>query len=175
MQNGGVFLKKFFAIFTALSILFLSSCVQKDLVDIYLFSERFSKHCQNFKIDTGNLVATEETDVLKIPFTFNDKFLLTVNADKETFLVTSFSLTYMHNRNKNLTDKDFSSFVNIAECATKAFTKLENTDEIFNSLSLKNKSDVLKINHTSFEKGFYKYTFVSDEIGFYFTASTERR
>ena len=156
-------------------MLFLSGCVQKNLVDIYVFSERFSKNCQNFKIDTENPVAKEEDDILKFPSTFRDKFLLTVNVNKETFLVTSFSLTYMHNKKEKLSDKDFASFLNIADCAVKAFTKLENTDEIFDELSLKNKSDVLKMNHTSFEKGFYKYSFVSDDIGFYFTASTARR
>lgn len=156
-------------------MLFLSGCVQKDLVDIYVFSERFSKNCQNFKIDTENPVAKEEDDILKFPFTFNNKFLLTLNVNEETFLITSFSLTYMHDKKEKLSDKEFSSFLNIADCAVKAFTKLENTDEIFDGLILKNKSDVLKINHTSFEKGFYKYSFVSDEIGFFFTASTERR
>lgn len=168
-------MKKFFAVFITILIFFLSGCVQKDLIDIYVFSERFSKNCENFKIDTNNLVAKEEDGVLRFPFTFSDKFLLTVNANKKTFLVTSFSLTYMHNEKKNLTDKDFSSFLSIAECAVKAFTKLENTDEIFGGLSLKNKADMLKINHTSFEQGFYKYSFVSDDIGLYFTASTERR
>ena len=149
--------------------------MQKDLIDIYVFSERFEKNCKDFRIDTENLVAKEENDILKFPFTFSDKFLLTVNANEETFLITSFSLTYMHNKKGTLSDKDFSSFLNIADCAVKAFTKLENTDDIFDGLSLKNKSDILKINHMSFEKGFYKYTFVSGEIGFYFTASTERR
>lgn len=156
-------------------MLFLSGCVQKDLIDIYVFSERFSKNCHNFKIDTENLVAKEDGNILKFPFTFSDKFLLTVNSNEETFLITSFSLTYMHNKKEKLTDKDFSSFLNIADCAVKAFTKIENTDEIFNALQLKNRSDVLKINHVSLEKGFYKYSFVSDEVGFYFTASTERR
>ncbi len=168
-------MKKFFACLIALLTLLLSGCVQKDLVDIYLFSERFSKNCQNFRIDTENLVAKEESDILKFPFVFNDKFLLTVNVNEETFLITSFSLTYMHDKKEKLTDKDFASFLNIADCAVRSFTKLENTDEIFDGLKIKNKSDVLKINHTSFEKGFYKYSFVSDEIGFYFTASTERR
>lgn len=156
-------------------MIFLSGCVQKDLVDIYVFSERFSKNCQNFKIDTENLVAKEEDNILKFPFTFNNKFLLTLNVNEETFLITSFSLTYMHDKKEKLSDKDFSSFLNIADCAVKSFTKLENTEEIFDELSLKNKSDVLKMNHTYFEKGFYKYSFVSDDIGFYFTASTERR
>lgn len=168
-------MKKIFAFFVSILMLLLSGCMQKDLIDIYVFSERFSKYCQEFKIDTENLVAKEENNILKFPFTFSDKFLLTINVNKETFLVTSFSLTYMHNEKEKLTDKAFTSFINIAECAVKAFTKLENTDEIFDGLSLKNKSDVLKINHTSFEKGFYKYSFVSDEIGFYFTASTERK
>lgn len=168
-------MKKFFAVFISIWIFFLSGCVQKDLVDIYVFSERFSKNCQYFKIDTENLVAKEENDILKFPFTFSNKFLLTADVNEETFLITSLSLTYMHEKKEKLSDKDFISFLNIADCAVKSFTKLENTDEIFEGLQLKNKSDVLKINHTSFEKGFYKYSFVSDEIGFYFIASTERR
>jgi len=168
-------LKKFFAFFIATGILFLSGCVQKDLIDIYVFSERFEKICQDFRIDTENLVAKEQNNILEFPFTFSDKFLLTVNANEESFLITSFSLTYMHNKKEKLSDKDFNSFLNIADCAVKSFTNLENTDEIFGGLELKSKSDVLKINHTSFEKGFYKYSFVSDEVGIYFTASTERR
>ncbi len=168
-------MKKIFALFISILMFFLSGCVQKDLVDIYVFSERFSKNCQAFKIDTENLVAKEDNDILKFPFTFSDKFLLTVNVNEETFLISSLSVTYMHDKKEKLSDKDFASFINIADCAVKAFTKLENTDEIFDRLQLEKKSDVLKINHTSFEKGFYKYSFVSDEIGFYFIASTERR
>ncbi len=173
--DGGVFLKKFLAFFIALSTLFLSGCVQKDLIDIYVFSDRFSRHSENFEIDTENLIAEEENNTLKFPLSFSDKFLLTVNVNSETSLITSFSVTYMFGEKRELTDTDFSSFLEISDSAVKSFTNSDDTDEIFSGISLQTKSDVLKDNHISFEKGFYKFSFVSNEIGFYFTVSTERR
>lgn len=168
-------MKKFISFFIALSTLLLSGCVQKDLIDIYVFADRFAKHSENFEIDTENLMAKEDGDILKFPLIFSNKFLLTVNINSETSLITSFSVTYMFDKKREITDKDFSSFLEIARSATKAFTNFESTDEICSEISLRAKSDVLKDNHSSFEKGFYKFSFVSNELGFYFTALTERR
>lgn len=168
-------MKKLLAFLIAFSTVFLSGCVQKDLIDIYVFSERFSKHSENFEIDTDNLTAQEEESILRFPLTFNDKFLLCVNVNDDTSLITSFSVTYMFDKKRALSDEDFSSFLEISDSAVKGFTDLQNTDEIFSGISLRKKSDVLKDNHTSFKHGFYEYSFVSNEIGFYFTASTDRR
>jgi len=168
-------LKKFVAFLVAFSTLFLSSCVQKDLIDIYIFADRFAEHSENFEIDTKHLMAKEEGDFLKFPLAFSNKFLLTVNVNSKTSLITSFSVTYMFDKKREITDNDFSAFLEIADSAAKAFTNFENTDEVFSEITLKTKSDVLKDNHISFEKDFYKFSFVSNELGFYFTASTERR
>ena len=174
-RNGGVFLKKLLFFLVILSTLFLSGCVQRDLTDIYVFSERFAKHSKNFEIDTHNLTAKEEDSVLKFPLTFGNKFLLCVNVSDDTSLVTSFSITYIFDEKRELSEKDFSDFIELADSSIKAFTNTENTDKIFTALAVKNENDLIKDNHTSFEKGFYKYPFVSNEIGFYFTSSTERR
>ena len=168
-------MKKFIAFAVCLSTLLFSSCAQKDLIDIYTFSQRFSRHSQSFAIDADTLSAKEDGDTLKFPLVFGDKLLLTVNADSETFLITSFSVTYMFDEEEKISDKDFASFIEISRCATAAFTDSENETEVFEELSLKTKSDVLKRNHLSCEKGFYKYSFVSDEIGFYFAVATDRR
>lgn len=168
-------MKKFFVFLVIISMLFLSGCVQKDLIDIYVFSERFAKHSQNFEIATRNLTAKEENGILKFPLTFDNKFLLCVNVNDDTSLITSFSLTYIFDKKRELTAKDFTDFLDLADSSVKSFTNLENTEEIFSALCIENKKDLTKDNHTSFEQGFYKYSFVSNEIGFYFTASTERR
>ncbi len=168
-------MKKFLVFLIIFSTIFLSGCVQKDLIDIYVFSERFAKHSKSFEIDTHNLTAKEEGNVLKFPLTFDNKFLLCIDVNDDTSLITSFSLTYMFDKKRDLSDGDFSAFLEIADSSVKAFTNLEKTDDIFSSLSVESKKDLIKDNHTSFEKGFYKYSFVSNEIGFYFTASTERR
>ncbi len=168
-------MKKIIAFLVAFSTLFLSSCVQKDLIDIYVFSERFSEHSENFGIDTEKLMAKEDRDILKFPLIFSDKFLLTVDVNSETSLITSLSVTYMFDKKREITDKDFSSFLEIANSAAKAFTNSENTEDMFSEISLRTKSDVLKDNHVSCQKRFYKFSFVSNELGFYFTASTDRR
>ena len=168
-------MKKLLVFLIILSTLFLSGCVQKDLIDIYVFSERFAKHSRNFEIDTRSLTAKEEDNILKFPLTFGNKFLLCININDDTSLITSFSITYIFDKKRELTEKEFSDFLDLTDSSIKAFTNTENTDEIFTSLSVKSKNDLIKDNHTSFEKGFYKYSFVSNEIGFYFTASTERR
>ncbi len=168
-------MKKIIAFLVVFSLLILSGCVQKDLIDIYIFADRFAEHSENFEINTDNLIAKEENNILRFPLAFCDKFLLTVNVNSKTSSITSFSVTYMFDKKREITDKDFSSFLEIADSASKAFTNSESTEEIFLELSLKTKSDVLKDNHNSFEKGFYKFSFVSNELGFYFTASTERR
>ena len=168
-------MKKFFAFFIALSTLFLSGCVQKDLIDIYVFADRFAKHSENFEIDTENLMAKEEGDILRFPLVFSDKFLLTVNVDSETSLITAISVTYMFDKKREITDKDFSCFFEIADSAVKAFTNFEKTEDVFSEISLRTKSDVLNDNHISCKKDFYNFSFVSNELGFYFTASTERR
>ena len=168
-------MKKFLVFLIIFSTVFLSGCVQKDLIDIYVFSERFAKHSNNFEIDTHNLTAKEENGILKFPLTFDNKFLLCVNVNDKTSLITSVSLTYIFDKKRELSEKEFADFLDLADSSIKAFTNTENTDEIFSSLSIKNKNDFTKDNHNSFEKGFYKYSFVSNEIGFYFTASTERR
>ncbi len=170
-----IFLKKCIILFLVFSLIILSGCVQKDLVDIYLFSERFTRYSENFKIDTKNLVAEEKGEELAFPLTFGDKFLLSVRVNDGTSLVTSFSVTYVLEKGREMSKEDFLSFLEIAESSVRAFTKLEKTDEIFSELSITEKENVLKDNHLSFTKGFYEYSFVSDEIGLYFTASTERR
>lgn len=159
----------------AFSTLFLSSCAQKDLIDIYLFSQRFSENSENFEIDTTSLTAKEEGDVLRFPLVFADKILLTVDVSNETFLIRSFSVTYMFDKSRKITDKDFLSFLEISRSASMAFTNSENINDVFAEFSLETKSDVQRNNHVFCEKGFYKYSFVSDELGFYFTVSTERR
>lgn len=168
-------MKRFSAFLVIISTVFLSGCVQRDLIDVYTFSERFAKHSQSFEIDTHNLTAKEENGILNFPLTFDNKFLLSVNINDDTSLITSFSLTYVFDKKRELTEKEFSDFIDLADSSIKAFTNTENTDEIFSALSVKSKKDLMKDNHTSFEKGFYKYSFVSNEIGFYLTASTERR
>ncbi len=168
-------MKKFTAFIVAFSLLFLSGCMEKDLIDIYIFADRFAKYSENFEIDTDNLVAKEENEILKFPLVFSNKFLLTVNVNTKTSLITDFSVTYMFDKKREITDKNFSSFLEIAYSAAKAFTNFDNNEDVFSNLSLKIKSDVLKDNHVSFEKGFYTFSFVSNEVGFYFSASTERR
>ncbi len=168
-------MKKFLVFLVIFSTVFLSGCVQKDLIDIYVFSERFAKHSNNFEIDTHKLTAKEEDNILKFPLTFDNKFLLCINVNDNTSLITSFSLTYIFDKKRELTEKDFSDFLDLADSSVKSFTNIENTEEIFSALCIRDKKDLIKDNHTSFEKGFYKYSFVSNEIGFYFTTSTERR
>lgn len=168
-------MKKIIAFFVAFSLLFLSGCVQKDLIDIYVFSDRFAKHSKNFEIDSGHLIAKEDGDKLSFPLVFNNKILLTVNTNTRTSLITDFSVTYMFEKKRELSDENFSSFIEISDSASKAFTNAGNTDEIFSELSLITKSDVLKDNHLTFQKTFYTFSFVSNEIGFCFTASTDRR
>lgn len=168
-------MKKFIAFFISFSLLFLSGCVQKDLIDIYVFADRFAKHSENFEIDTDNLIAKEENNIIRFPFVFSNKFLLTVSVNTKTSLITDFSVTYMFDKKREIADKDFLSFLEISDSASKAFTNFETTDDVFSEISLKTKSDVLKDNHISFKKEFYNFSFVSNELGFYFTASTERR
>lgn len=168
-------MKKFIAFFVVFTLLFLSGCVQKDLIDIYVFSDRFAKHSKNFEIDSDNLIAKENNNKLSFPLVFNNKFLLTVNTNAETSLITEISVTYMFENKRELSDENFSSFIEISDSAAKAFTNSENTEEIFSELSLVKKADALKDNHLTFKKGFYKFSFISNEIGFYFTASTDRR
>ncbi len=138
------------------------------------FFDRFAKHSKNFEIDSDNLIAKEDGNRLSFPLVFNNKFLLTVNTNNETSLITEFSVTYMFENRRELSDENFSSFIEISDSAAKAFTNSESTEEIFSELSLITKSDALKDNHLTFKKGFYTFSFVSNEIGFYFTASTDR-
>lgn len=168
-------MKKIIAFFTLLSVLLLGGCKQKDLIDIYVFSQRFSRYSDNFAVDTGNLTASEEEGELAFPLIFDDKFLLTVRTNDETALMTSFSAVYMFKNGRKLSDGDFLLFTEIVESAVKAFTKQEKTDEILEQIPLRNKSDALKNNRTSFTIGFYDYSFICDEVGIYFYASTERR
>lgn len=167
-------MKKISSVLLVFSVLFLSGCVQKDLIDIYTFSKRFSEHSENFEIDTENLIAKEVGESLNFPLNFSDKFLLTVSVNQKTSLVSSFSLTYIFTENRKISNKDFSVFLEIADCALMAFTNLTETEKIFSETGLEKTSDVLKNNHKSYEDGFYKFTFLSDEVGFCFIASTER-
>lgn len=168
-------MKKILSFFILLSLIFLTGCVQKDLIDIYVFADRFSKYSENFEIETDNLTASEENGVLSFPLAFSDKFLVTVRVNDKTSLITSVSVTYMFEKKRTISDNDFSSLREITDSAIRAFTKLENTDDIFDELSLNKKQDVLEDCHTSYEKDFYKFSFVSNEVGIYFSASTERR
>lgn len=168
-------MKKIIAFLTVLCISLLGGCKQKDLIDIYVFSQRFSKYSDNFAIDTDNLIASEENGELVFSLIFDDKFLLTVRTNDETALMTSFSAVYMFKNGRKLSDGDFLLFTEMVESAVRAFTKQEKTDDIFEQIALENKSDALKIKRTSFTKGFYDYSFISDKVGIYFYASTERR
>ncbi len=170
-----IFLKKFSAILLAFSIFLLSGCAQKDLIDIYTFSERFSGYSENFEIDTKNLLAKEEEENLKFPLTFSDRFLLTVSVNQKTSLVSSLSLTYAFAEGRKISDEDFCSFLEIAESAAKSFTNQKETDKIFSEIGLETKADVLSDNHNSAEDGFYNFSFLSNEVGFCFIVSTDRR
>ena len=170
-----IFLKKLFAGLSAFILLFLSGCVQKDLIDIYTFSERFSKHSESFQIDTKTLLAKEDGESLSFPLNFSDKFLLTVYVSPDTSLLTCVTLTYSFYEKKHISDKDFSDFSEIAESAARAFTNRAEADKILSEIGLKNKNSVLQSNHNSLKNGFYNFSFLSDDAGFYFSISTERR
>ncbi len=168
-------MKKIIAFLIVLCILLFGGCKQKDLIDIYVFSQRFSRYSDNFVIKTDELTASEEKGELAFPLIFDDKFLLTVRINDETSLMTSFSAVYMFQNGRKMSDSDFLLFTEIVQSAVRAFTKQEDIDDIFKGVGLTVKNDALKNNHTSFEKGFYNYSFISDEVGIYFYASTERR
>ena len=156
-------------------MLFLPGCMQKDLIDIYVFADRFSHHSENFKIDTSKFMAQEEQNELSFPIVFNDKFLLTVRINKETSLVTSVSVVYSFEKGRKISDKDFASFKEIAVCSIKSFTNFQDTDEILANLSADKKASLTKNLHNHFEKGFYQFSLVANEVGIYFSAKTERR
>lgn len=156
-------------------MLFLTGCMQKDLIDIYVFADRFSHHSENFKIDTSKFMAQEEQSELSFPIVFNNKFLLTVRINKETSLVTSVSVVYSFEKGRKISDKDFASFKEIVDCSIKAFTTFQDTDEITANLSADKKDSLTKNLHNHFEKGFYQFSLVANEVGIYFSAKTERR
>lgn len=168
-------MKKIISLFLFLSIFLLSGCVQKDLIDVYLFAERFSERSENFEIDTSSLVAEEENGELLFPITFSDKILITVRTNEKTSLLTSVSVVYVYKDKKYISDKDFLLMKEIIESSVRAFTNFRNTDDIFENLSLEGKEKLLKYTHLHYEKEFYKFSLISDEVGIYFTASTERR
>ncbi len=167
-------MKKVLCLLTAFSLIFLCGCMQKDLIDIYVFSGRFSRISSNFKIDTTNLIASEENGQLSFPIIFEDKILLTIYVNDETSLIKSVSITYLFEKNKSVSQKDFSAFCEIADCSIKAFTNIENTDEIFARLLPDKKENTAKTNHISFRKDFYDYSFVSTDVGFYLSATSRR-
>ena len=168
-------MKKFVSFFLLFSVLLLTGCSQKDLIDIYVFSDRFSGHSETFNIDTDAFMASEEKGEIVFPITFNDKFLLTIRVNEETSLISQISVVCLCNKNKTITERDFDNFCEIVDCAIKAFTNLENTEDIFSNLSLGKLDNISENTHLHYEKGFYKYSLFLNEVGIYFSASTERR
>ncbi len=168
-------MRKFFAFFLLISIFFLSGCVQKDLIDIYVFADRFSRYSKNFEIDTEKFMAEEETDSLSFPIVFDDKFLITVRVSKETSLIQSVSVVYAYRKERKISDEDFSSLKEIIKCSVRSFTNFENTDDIFENLSFGKKGSVYENHHEHFKKEFYEFSLVTNDIGIYFFAKTERR
>ncbi len=168
-------MKKFTAFLILFFTLCLSGCSEKDLIDIYTFSDRFSNYSETFKINTDNFMATEENEELIFPITFGDKFLLTVRINEKTSLLTDLSVVYLIENKKDMSETEFNQFCEIADCATKAFTNFDSADDILSNLSLKEKEKLFKNTHLHYEKGFYTFSLVSNELGIYFSASTERR
>lgn len=168
-------MKKFAVFLLFLFFLSFSGCAEKDLIDIYTFSDRFSDMSENFKINNDNFMATEKDGELVFPITFEDKFLLTVRLNEKTSLVTDVSVVYLLENKKSMTETEFNQFYEIADCAVKAFTDFDSADDILSNLSLKEKEKLFKNTHLHYEKGFYTFSLVSNELGLYFSASTERR
>lgn len=163
------FLKKLFSLFLIISFIFLVSCSSDREVDIYDFADRFSAFSEEFKIDTKALTAEEENDTLCFPFTFSDKFLLTVKADEKTSFITSCSVVFMFEKKNEFSDNDFNSFKNIVSNTVNAFLNTDENENILEELNVKKKSDLLKINRQNLIKGFYAYTLVSNDVGIYFS------
>ena len=149
--------------------------MQKDLIDVHLFSDRFSKHSENFEINTDLLVAEEKNGELIFPITFSDKFLVTVRTNEKTSLLTSVSIVYAYEKKDTITDKDFLLLKELIEASVKAFTDYEKTEDIFIKLSLNKKENIASDMHMHYEKDFYKFSLVSNDVGIYFSASTDRR
>ncbi len=168
-------MKKIAVILILIFTLSLSGCAEKDLIDIYTFSDRFSDSSETFKINTDNFMATEKEGELIFPITFGEKFLLTVRINEKTSLVTDVSVVCIIENKKNITETEFNQFCEIVDCATKAFTNFESADDVLLNLSLKEKEKLFKNTHLHYEKGFYTFSLVSNELGIYFSASTERR
>lgn len=168
-------MKKFFVVSIILFSFFLSGCVHKDLIDIFLFSEKFSKYSENFEIDTSALIAENEKEEIIFPIIFSDKFLITVRANEKTSLISSVSVVYAYDEKNTLSDKDFLLLKELIESSVKAFTSNQNVNDIFENLSITKKGNITKNTHLHFEKDFYKYSLVSNEVGIYFSASTERQ
>lgn len=168
-------MKKFAVIVIFAFILILSGCAEKDLIDIYTFAERFSNNSETFKINTDNFMATEKNGEIVFPITFEDKFLLTVRVNEKTSLITDVSAVYLREGKKDMSDAEFRQFSQIADCAVKAFTGFDSSEDILINLSLKEKEKLFKNTHLHYEKGFYNFSLVSNELGVYFSASTERR
>lgn len=168
-------MKKVIVLMLLIFTLFISGCAEKDLIDIYTFADRFSNTSQTFKINTDNFLATEKDGELIFPVTFGEKFLLTIRVNEKTSLITDVSAVYLSEDKKIITDEDFTQFCEIVECTAKAFTNFDATDDILLNLSLKEKDNLFKNTHLHYEKGDYSFSLVSNEMGIYFSASTERR
>ncbi len=167
-------MKKIIAIFGIFSLLFLSSCATEERCDIYDFADRFSSSNEQFKIETKNLTAEEDDGYIIFPFNFDDKFLLSVKADEKTSFVQSLSVVFLFEKKHNISDKDFSSFLSLSSSAVNALTKYEKAENIFKELSIDKKENLLKQNHTSYTLEFYDYSFVSTEIGIYFSITRSK-
>ena len=167
-------MKKFVSLFCVFVLLFLSSCVQEDLIDVYVFTDRFNRLNLFEKISDDELYASEENDEISFDFLIDSKFLLSVVSDKKSHKIKRCFATYEYEKNLNTQTKDRYFSLCLAIISSYTDCSIKEAEELMNRIGFNKEVLFDKKKNVSCTEGFNSYHFFCNKYGFSFTVESTR-
>ena len=170
-------MKKFISLFCVIILLFLSSCVQEDLIDVYVFVDRFNNLKVTDKISEDEFYATKENGEISFDFLIDSKFLLSVISDENTQKIKRCFVTYEYENNNMSSDaqtKDTFFTLCVSTVSSYIGCSVKEAEEMMKKIGFGKDNLLSNLKNRSCTEGFYTYHFYCNRFGFSFTVESTR-
>ena len=170
-------MKKFVSLFCVFILLFLSSCVQEDLIDVYVFVDRFNNLKLFEKLSEDQFYATENSGEISFDFLIDSKFLLSVVSDENTQKIKRCFVTYEYeNNNMSLDSQTKDAFFTLCLSTISSYTdcSIKEAEEIMKKIGFDKEALLSNPKNRSCTYGFNSYHFFFNKFGFSFTVESTR-
>ncbi|HZJ78207.1 MAG TPA: hypothetical protein VFD52_05375 [Clostridia bacterium] len=166
--------KTFVVILSILMALLLSSCATEDIMDAYIFSERFNKQSKDFEINPESITHIDENGEKKYYISIqsddsDDEFLITLFANKEGYVDTC-SVTMSNENAENKEAPSQSTLLHfkwllISTCAAYTKDSVKNVEEVLAEFAIENDNPKEYAGSKYKETRQFRYAYTANILG----------